>query len=154
MVGEWDVTSGGGGDGFSSLSRKRNQNRTLVANTRTLVHSLRRRKMGAVFNCPKKDVVPMFSTLCSRQGRLGRVLIHRRRKTARTTRNFTHMSNRINIYLIADKPNTAGAVANVTSTVVSDAPVIIVTNRMKAGFLNASTFRRISLMNVARPVAG
>lgn len=125
-----------------------------MANTRTLVHSLRRRKIAAVFNCPKNSVVPMFSTLCSRRGALGRVLIHRRRKTTRTTRNFTHMSNRMNIYLIADNPKTAGAVANVTSTVVSDAPVMIVTKRMKANFLKASTFRRISLMNVARPVTG
>lgn len=126
----------------------------MVSNNRTLVHSLRCRNMGAVFNCPKKSVVPMFSTLCSRERALGRVLIHRRRKTTRTTRKFTHTSNRIKIYLIADNPNTAGAVANVTSTVVSDAPVMIVTKRIKATFLKASTFRRISLMNVARPVAG
>lgn len=125
-----------------------------MAKTRTVVHSLRCRKMGALFKCPKNSVVPAFSTLCRRGSALGRVLIHRRRKTTRTTRKFTHMSKRINIYLIADKPNTAGAVANVTSTVVSDAPVIIVTKRMKTSFLNASTFRRMSLINVARPVAG
>lgn len=125
-----------------------------MSNSRTLVHSLRCRKIGAVFNCPKNSVVPIFSTLCSRERALGRVLIQRRRKTTRTTRNFTHSSNRMKIYLMADNPNTAGAVANVTSTVVSDAPIIIVTNRMKATFLKASTFRRMSLINVARPVAG
>lgn len=125
-----------------------------MANSRTLLGSLVTRKMSAVFNCPNKRTVPVCSDLCSCESGLGRMLIHRRRKTARTTRKCTHMSNGMKIALIASKPNTAGAVANVTSTLVSDAPVIIVTKRIPSPLLKASTFRRISIVNVARPVAG
>lgn len=116
------------------------------------MRTLQTRNIGAIFNCPNNTVVPICSTLCSNNIR--RLLYQRRRNTTVTTVNCTHTANGANIYVTASNPNTAGLVAKLTSTLLSSVPIITVANRMSTPFVNASTFRRISVLKLSLTYAG
>lgn len=125
-----------------------------LGNSRVILRILGRRKMSAIFNCPNKAVLGVFSRLCGCNSAFGRILASRRRNTSRTTSNCTHTANGINIYFTASNPNSAGLMANVTATCVSSIPVITIAYGINASVVNHSSFRRISVGNVAVPVAG
>lgn len=118
-----------------------------------LMETLGRRNISAVFNCPKTYAVSVDSRLCGRSS-VQVVLPERRRTLIRRTSTCTEAANGMNIYLIADKPKTAGLIANLTATGCSDMPLMYFANRMTEPLVKGSTFRRISVMKVAHDVAG
>lgn len=125
-----------------------------LANTRVVYRYLLRRNISAIFNCPNNTTLGACSTLCGCDSEVHRVLATRRRNTSRTTSNCTETANGANIIVAASNPNTAGVMANLTATGVSDVPLITVANGMAASRLKESDFRRISVMGVMGPIAG
>lgn len=77
------------------------------------------------------------------------LLYQHKQNTTITTINYTHTTNKTNIYITTSNPNTTNLITKLTNTLLNSIPIITITNQISTPFINTNTFQKINILKLS-----